>query len=72
MAAAYFMYRHIAKDVYVFAGGVLSLIVMATVLMAKGMSHGSADASFLIGMAVIGMSAAGGYWLKQVATEEEA
>jgi uncharacterized membrane protein len=71
IAAAYLMYRHWLKDVFVLAGGVLSVVVMVTVLMAKGISRGSADAFLLIGMAVIGMSAAGGYWLKQVATEED-
>ncbi|MBS0335401.1 MAG: DUF2157 domain-containing protein [Proteobacteria bacterium] len=72
IGAAYFMYRHWVRDVFVLAGGVLSVIVMVAVLMAKGMSSVNADGFLLIGMAVIGMSAAGGYWLKQVATGEDA
>lgn len=72
IAAAYAMYRHRVKDVYVLAAGVLSFIVMATVLLAKGLNMGNAGALLLIGMVVIGLSAGGGYWLKQVATGENA
>jgi hypothetical protein len=66
------MYRHRVKDVYVLAAGVLSFIVMATVLLAKGLNMHDAGAFLLIGMVVIGLSAGGGYWLKQVATGDEA
>jgi len=71
-AAAYTAYRHWFKDVYVLAGGVLSTIVIATTLLGKQMAMQEAGAFLLLGMLVIGMSAAGGYWLKQVATEEDA
>lgn len=72
IVAAYLMYRHWMKDVFVLAGGVLSVVVMVTVLMVKGINSNHSDALLLIGLAVIGLSAAGGYWLKQVATEEDA
>lgn len=72
IVAAYVMYRHRVKDVYVLAAGVLSFIVMATVLLAKGLNMRDAGAFLLIGMVVIGLSAGGGYWLKQVATGDEA
>lgn len=72
MLAAYVMYRHLYKDVFVLAGGVLSAIVMTSVLLAKGINSHNADALGLISFAVIGLSAAGGVWLKKVATEEDA
>jgi uncharacterized membrane protein len=71
IVAAYFVYRHWVKDLYVLAGGVLSVIVVATTFIAKHMAMREAGAFLVLGMLVIGMSAAGGYWLKQVAAEEE-
>jgi uncharacterized membrane protein len=71
IAAAYFAYRHWVKDVYVLAGGVLSVIVVAATFVAKQMHMRDAGAYLFLGLLVIGMSAAGGYWLKQVATEED-
>lgn len=72
IAAAYVAYRHWTKDVYVLAGGVLSVIVMTTTFLGKQMAMREAGAFLFLGLLVIGMSAAGGYWLKQVATEEGA
>lgn len=73
LAAAYAVYRRRIKDVYVLAGGVLSAVVVVASLLGKLLSDFRAEAGMLllIGLAVIGMSAAGGYWLKQVANEEE-
>jgi uncharacterized membrane protein len=72
LAAAYFYYRCRFMDLFVLAGGVLSvIIVVATGLSRLLLSHGdSAFALLVIGMAVIGMSAAGGLWLKAIAVEE--
>jgi uncharacterized membrane protein len=72
MAAAYLTYRHWLRDVYVLAGGVLSAIVMVTTFLGKQMAMHDAGALLFLGLLVIGMSAAGGWWLKQVATEEAA
>ena len=72
IAVAYFAYRHWVKDVYVLAGGVLSVIVMTATFLAKQMTMREAGSFLFLGLLVIGMSAAGGYWLKQVATEEDA
>ena len=72
IAAAYFAYRRWVKDVYVLAGGVLSVIVITTAFLAKQMTMREAGSFLFLGLLVIGMSAAGGYWLKQVATEEDA
>jgi len=73
LAAAYAFYRVRAKDVYMLAGGVLSAIIVTATFLGKHLVQTEA-ASFgflLVGLIVIGMSAAGGYWLKNVATEED-
>lgn len=71
IVAAYFAYRHWIKDVYVLAVGVLSVIVIITASVAKGIGSEDAGVFLFIGLLIIGLSAAGGYWLKQVATEED-
>ena len=71
IAAAYLVYRFWVKDVYVLAGGVLSVIVLAATFLGKHMHTNDAGAFLFIGLLVITMSAAGGYWLKQVAAEED-
>jgi uncharacterized membrane protein len=70
MVAAYYAYRVWLKDLYVLAGGVLAAIVVMATLLAKHLPMKDAGAFLFIGMAVIGMSAAGGIWLRRVATEE--
>ncbi|TAK50614.1 MAG: DUF2157 domain-containing protein [Betaproteobacteria bacterium] len=73
LALAYFAYRNAIKDVYVLAGGALSVIVVAATFLGKHMLKAQADAGafLLIGVVVIGLSAAAGYWLKRVASEME-
>lgn len=71
IAAAYAVYRRRIKDVYVLAGGALSVIVMAIALIGKQMHWRGSGEFLFLGLLVIGMSAAAGYWLKQVAAEEE-
>jgi uncharacterized membrane protein len=72
LAAAYAVYRHRIKDVYVLAGGVLSAVVVVAALLGRLTSDTRAESGvfLLIGLVVIGMSAAGGFWLKNVASEE--
>jgi uncharacterized membrane protein len=71
LGAAYAAYRRWLKDVYVLAGGVLSIIVVVTAFLAKHLLRGfDAGGFLLIGLVVIGLSAAGSYWLRAVATEE--
>lgn len=74
LGAAYAVYRRRLKDVYVLAGGVLSAIVVVASFLSRHLldRHFEAGGLLLIGLVVIGMSAAGGYWLKQVAGEREA
>lgn len=73
LTVAYVVYRHKVKDLFVLAGGVLSVIIVATAWMGKWMlfDHGSAGGFLTIGVAVIGLSAAGGMWLKSIALEEK-
>jgi uncharacterized membrane protein len=73
LAAAHAVYRRRIKDVYVLAGGVLSAVVVVAALLGRLMSDVRAEAGalLLIGLVVIGMSAAGGFWLKNVANEEK-
>ena len=72
LATAYFIYRHKFLDIFVLAGGVLSLIIVVTSGLSKLMlSHGESSSALLaIGLMVIGLSAAGGYWLKSITLEE--
>jgi len=72
IAAAYAVYRHRIKDVFVLAGGALSVIVVAATFVGKHMLMREAGTFLFLGVLVIGMSAAAGFWLKQVAAEEDA
>jgi uncharacterized membrane protein len=72
LAAAFIVYRFVNKDVYVLACGALSTIVVATVFLVKSMRIDGAGALLLIGLLVIGMSAAAGWWLRTVAAMEDA
>jgi uncharacterized membrane protein len=66
--AVYVVYRVMILDVFVLAGGVLSIIAVVTTWLATNLlkSGDAAGAMLLIGLIVIGLSAAGGWWLKQV------
>jgi predicted Zn finger-like uncharacterized protein len=73
VACAYAIYRYKIRDLYVLALGILSLIVVVSVFLSNGLlRHDSSGAFLLIGMVVLGMSAAGGWWLRNVAREVEA
>jgi uncharacterized membrane protein len=70
LGAAYFYYRHRRRDLFVLAGGVLSVIVLVSAFLGdKLLGHAEAGGFLVIGLAVIGMSAAGAWWLKRIATE---
>src|SRR3954468_1571434 len=68
IAAVYVVYRVLILDVFVLAGSVLSVIAVVTAWLATHLlkSGDAAGAMLLIGLIVIGLSAAGGWWLKQV------
>lgn len=71
MVAAFWVYRYVVKDLFVLAGGLLSLILVVVTSILKAVRFDSASVFLVIGLLVIGISAAGGWWLKQVANEEE-
>jgi len=70
LAAAFVVFRLLRRDVYVLACGALSAIVVVAVFLAKSLRMDDAGALLLIGLVVIGMSGAAGWWLRHVAAEE--
>lgn len=73
LALAVFIYRRRIRDLFVLAGVVLSAIVVIATFCGENLLNESDSLAFLfIGVLVIGLSAAGGWWLKQVAAEDEA
>jgi len=73
MVVAYIVYRHVTKDVFVLAGGVLSAIITITFWLSKLLlKHDEGGAFLFIGFAIIVLSAVGGFWLKSVVNEERA
>lgn len=73
LACAYAIYRRRVRDLYVLALGVLSIVIVVAVFLGHNMlSGGNAGAFLFVGMAVLGLSGAGGWWLRTVAQEVEA
>jgi hypothetical protein len=74
LGCAYAAYRVYGRDLLVLAGGCLSLIVVVTGFLGRVLfdSRAEAGAFLFIALAVIGMGAAAGWWLKQVAKEAQA
>lgn len=67
---AYFYYRHRVKDLFALAGGVLATVVVVAAFLSKHLLDRGASGAFLfIGLVVIGLSAAGAWWLRRVAAE---
>ena len=73
LALAYLVYRHRLRDLFVLAGGVLSVIVVIITFFGKHLINWDEAGGFLVtGLIVIGLSAAGGWWLRRIAAEEAA
>jgi uncharacterized membrane protein len=74
LACAYGAYRALMRDLFVLAGGCLSVIVVVTAFLAKNVLSSRVEAGgfLFIAIAVIAMAAASGWWLKQVVREERA
>jgi hypothetical protein len=70
MVAAYILYRHKVKDLFVLAGGVLSVVVVISTFVVRHLFRADAGAFLMVGLLIIGISAAGGWWLKSIAAEE--
>lgn len=71
LAAAWFVYRRIIADLFVLAGGVLSAIVVVTTFLVKHLGSHDAGGFLMTSLIVIAMTAAGGWWLKNLAVEGE-
>ncbi len=69
--AAYIFYRRIKCDIFILAQNILSFIIItATFLVMKlEVFDDNFSLLFLIGIIVIGLSAAGGWWLKKIGKE---
>jgi uncharacterized membrane protein len=64
----YFWYRHVRTELFILAGGLLSLIfTVAALLWRFGLDDGGGF--LVIGLAVIALSAAGAMWLNKLAGE---
>lgn len=71
LTIAWAVYRRYIKDVFMLAGGVLSVIVVVATFFGKHVSNNNAGGFLLVGLIVIVLSAAGGWWLKNLAAEDE-
>ncbi len=71
LAVLYQVYRRRLRDIYVAAGGVLSVIVVVTALLGEHVIEW-AGGWLLLALVVIGLSALGGMWLRNLAAEVEA
>lgn len=70
--AAWAVYRYRLRDLYVLAGGVLSGVVVIATFAARHLGDHDAGGFLLVSLIVVGLSAAGGWWLRQLARELEA
>ncbi len=71
IAAMYWAYRVRSVDLFILAGGVLSLVVVISLGLGRALSGLHDAGSFLfVGLVLIASAAAGAFWLRQVATEE--
>lgn len=64
------VYRRLAVDLHVLAGAVLSVVVVVTTFLGNAMRFNDAGVFLFLGLVVIGLSGAGGWWLREVAGEE--
>jgi len=72
LIGSYAVYRYRIRDLYLLAAGVLSVVVVVAVFLGDVLiDHGDAGAFLLIGLIVLGLSAAGGWWLRHLAREFE-
>lgn len=71
IGVAWLWYARVRRDLFVLAGGVLSLVVTVAAFLSRHLLDGGGGGAFLfIGLAVIGMSAGGAIWLRNLARSE--
>lgn len=68
LVLAWWLYRRRIPDLFMLAAGLLSLIVVTAVFVAEQL--GGEGAFLLVALLVIGLSALGGRWLRQLAAEQ--
>lgn len=71
VVCAYQIYRRCIRDLYVLALEVLSIVCVASIFLGHNLGDRDAGALLLVGVTVLGLSAAGGWWLRAVAGEVE-
>jgi uncharacterized membrane protein len=74
LVGAALVYRRLVTDLYMLAGGVLSAVLVVATFLSNFMfrwSGESFEVFLVIGLVVIGLSAAGGMWLRRVAMESK-
>ncbi len=70
LGAMYAYYRRTSVDLFMLAGGVLSTIVVLATALGRLIIHIGDEGGFLlVGLVVVGLSAAGAMWLRRVAAE---
>jgi uncharacterized membrane protein len=73
LAATYAYYRLRVFDVFLLAGGALSaIVIVAAFLTHRFLRHIDAGAFLLIGLVVIGLSAAAAWWIRRMIQEQSA
>jgi uncharacterized membrane protein len=73
LALGYAVYRRAMPDLFMLAGGCLSIIAVVTTFLARHLLDDDVAGGFLlIGLVVIGMAGAAAVWLRRVAAEEPA
>ncbi len=73
LAGTYAFYRRVSVDLFMLSCAILSAIVVIACATGRFLLETTDDPSafLFVGLVVIGLSAAGGWWLKQVAAEKE-
>ena len=72
LSAIYVWYRRVRPDLFMLAGGLLSLIVAVVAFLSKNMLGSASGGYLIIALVVIAMSAGGAVWLKSAAREQRA
>lgn len=72
LGLGYYWYRHVRTDLFMLAGGLLSLIVVVAAFLTRALPGSDGGGHLVVGLAVIGMSAAGAMWLNRLAREPAA
>ncbi len=70
LTGIYWMYRRQTQDLYILTGAVLSLITILSAAIGRNLLMDfNAGTLFLMSLVVLGLSAAGGWWLRQILKE---